>query len=318
MAQFHKKDKRMFKTVSKTCFVAGALLFVGTSTSMADVVVSTSASIEIISPPPSLAVNVLQNDSVIFGIVESENLTLTSNVSVNALGTGDFDLDNRAQGIIPMGAHVNSFLLHYDPSGTAGFSIDGAVEFSTQILGVIFTTNLLNESDNLLGSPLTDYTGSAARGFESPLHPSVADFVTVGPTEASVIFNTTIVNDQVRVVTRAIIEALINIGSGNETSCMNINGHGVIPVTILGSESFDVTLIDIGTLSFGGLELRIRGNKGPLCSVDDSDGDGQPDLICHFEDDSEAWLPGTGEATLTGVLYGGMMFEGTTDICIVP
>ena len=73
-------------------------------------------------------------------------------------------------------------------------------------------------------------------------------------------------------------------------------------MAILGAEDFDVTDIDVASLSFGGLEVRMRGNKGPLCSVDYSNDDPYLDQICHFEDNSDMWVPGDGEATLTGNL----------------
>ena len=62
----------------------------------------------------------------------------------------------------------------------------------------------------------------------------------------------------------------------------------------------------------------MRGNKGPLCSVDYSNDDPYLDLICHFEDDSNMWDPGNGEATLTGNLSDGTPIEGSDSICIVP
>jgi len=110
----------------------------------------------------------------------------------------------------------------------------------------------------------------------------------------------------------------IDITPGSDPNCFNANGHGVIPVTILGSDSFDVTTIDPSTLLFGGLEVRVRGNKGPLCSLDDSNVDGLLDLVCKFEDNADYWDPGNGDATLTGNLYDGTEFKGTDSICVVP
>ena len=114
------------------------------------------------------------------------------------------------------------------------------------------------------------------------------------------------------------IPAAIDIKPGSDPNCFNANGHGVIPVAILGSDSFDVTEIAQDSLSFGGLEVQVRGNKGPLCQVDYSDGDEYLDLVCQFEDNSDSWSPGEGEATLTGSFNGGGDFEGTDSICIVP
>ena len=110
----------------------------------------------------------------------------------------------------------------------------------------------------------------------------------------------------------------IDIKPGSDPNCFNINGHGVIPVAILGDEDFDVTEIDLVSLSFGGLEVRMRGNKGPLCTLDYSNEDAYLDLVCHFEDDSSAWEIGDGEATLTGNLIDDTPFEGTDSICVVP
>ncbi len=111
----------------------------------------------------------------------------------------------------------------------------------------------------------------------------------------------------------------IDIKPGSDPNCFNINGNGVIPVAILGSETFDVFAIDTSTLFFAGLEVRVRGNKGPLCHADYSDGDGILDLICQFNDDSEMWAPDSAaEATLTGTLFDSTEFEGTDSICVVP
>jgi hypothetical protein len=110
----------------------------------------------------------------------------------------------------------------------------------------------------------------------------------------------------------------IDIKPGSDPNCFNINGNGVVPVAILGNEDFDVTQIDPTTLLFGGLEVRVRGNKGPLCSFEYSNVDAYLDLVCHFEDDADSWVPGDDEATLTGSLSDGQLFEGSDSICIVP
>ncbi len=113
-------------------------------------------------------------------------------------------------------------------------------------------------------------------------------------------------------------QVAIDIKPGSEPNCFNINGHGVIPVAVLGSETFDVTNIDQTSLLFGGLEVRVRGKKGPLCGLEYSDADANLDLVCHFEDDSESWSAGNESATLSGTLFDGSQFEGSGSICIVP
>ncbi len=119
----------------------------------------------------------------------------------------------------------------------------------------------------------------------------------------------------------------IDIKPGSYPNCFNINGHGVIPVAILGRTDFDVTTIDTDTLIFAGLVVRVRGNKGPLCHAEDVSGDftnpeGAPDgvldLVCQFEDDASMWDPGDGEAGLTGKLLDGTPIEGIDSICVRP
>jgi hypothetical protein len=117
----------------------------------------------------------------------------------------------------------------------------------------------------------------------------------------------------------------IDIKPQSYPNCFNVNGHGVIPVAILGSADFDVTQIDCSTLSFAGLAVRVRGKKGAMCHVSDVSGDftspegapdGYPDLVCQFEDDPSAWEPGSSDAELTGNLLDGTRFIGSDEICV--
>lgn len=109
----------------------------------------------------------------------------------------------------------------------------------------------------------------------------------------------------------------IDIKPGSDPNCLNINGNGVIPVAILGSELFDVGDIYQDNLSFGGLGVRMRGKKGPLCGLEDINGDGFSDLVCHFEDDTSHWIAGSSTATLIGERSDGTSFAGTDSICVV-
>ncbi|UCF38057.1 MAG: hypothetical protein JSU96_04155, partial [Acidobacteriota bacterium] len=114
------------------------------------------------------------------------------------------------------------------------------------------------------------------------------------------------------------VEVEIDIKPGSDPNCFNINGHGIIPVAINGSASFDVSGIDISTLIFAGLEVRTKGNGTPQCSFQDWNGDGYEDLVCQFVDNPDFWNPGIGEATLTGELFDGRLFDGTDYICVQP
>lgn len=118
-----------------------------------------------------------------------------------------------------------------------------------------------------------------------------------------------------------ILQAAIDIKPGSYPNCFNLNGHGVIPLAIHGSAEFDVYHIDIETLLFAGMEVRVRGKRGPLCAYEYSNDDGFLDLVCHFEDDPAVWTPGEGDACVAGNLleeFYGTPIEGCDSICIVP
>jgi YVTN family beta-propeller protein len=119
----------------------------------------------------------------------------------------------------------------------------------------------------------------------------------------------------------------IDIKPRSFPNCFNIDGNGVIPVAILGKANFNVTDVDINTLSFAGLDVGVRGNNTRQCSVEDVSGnftspegapDGYRDLVCQFVDDPTRWTPDDGTATLTGKLLNGTPFKGIDSICLVP
>jgi hypothetical protein len=118
----------------------------------------------------------------------------------------------------------------------------------------------------------------------------------------------------------------IDIKPGSYPNSFNLNGNGVVPVAILGSDSFDVAEIDDSTLSFAGMDVRVKGNGSPQCSVADVSGsnvpygepDGYSDLVCQFVDDPATWSPDNGIATVTGSLNDGTPFEGSDTINLVP
>ena len=119
----------------------------------------------------------------------------------------------------------------------------------------------------------------------------------------------------------------VDVKPGSDQNCVNINGHGVIPVAVLGSADFDVNVIDSSTLVFAGLQVRNKGNGMAQCSIEDVGGDfssalsapdGYLDLVCKFVDNSEDWVVGDGIASVAGELFDGTPIEGSDSICIVP
>jgi len=111
----------------------------------------------------------------------------------------------------------------------------------------------------------------------------------------------------------------IDVKPGSDPNCFNVNGHGVIPVAILGSEVFDVLNIEQSSLTFGGLTVAMPGKRGPMCHAEYSNGDEYLDLTCQFESDVENWSPDSSEqASIEGELIDGRPISGTDSICVVP
>jgi hypothetical protein len=109
----------------------------------------------------------------------------------------------------------------------------------------------------------------------------------------------------------------IDIKPGSDPSCFNNDGHGVIPVAILGSADFDVTRVDPGTVQLEGLAVSAKGKSNKLLAAyEDVNGDGYPDLVIKIEDVDGTFTQGSGTATLNGNLYDGTPIQGTGDICI--
>jgi hypothetical protein len=123
------------------------------------------------------------------------------------------------------------------------------------------------------------------------------------------------------VAERTTIPVEIDIKPGSYPNSFNSNGHGVIPVAILGSADFSVTQIDPWSLSLGSMPLRVKNNGQPECSVEDINGDGFSDLVCQFADNGTLAGPGTTTIMLAGNLkpeFGETPIEGFDEIRIVP
>jgi hypothetical protein len=118
------------------------------------------------------------------------------------------------------------------------------------------------------------------------------------------------------------IDVLIDIKPGSDPNCFNNNGAGVIPVAILGSESFDVTHIDAASVRLASMQVKAVGKSDKLlASIEDSNGDGFADLIVKIHDEDGVFELGEVEAELTGNLlqdFDATPIKGNDSICIVP
>lgn len=114
-------------------------------------------------------------------------------------------------------------------------------------------------------------------------------------------------------------EVEIDIKPGSDPNCFNNNGHGVIPVAILGSVTMDVTNIDPATVELEGLAVKRVGRWNKLLAhIEDADEDGFDDMVVQIQDEAGAFPIGHGTATLTWEFYDGTQFSAEDDICVVP
>jgi len=103
----------------------------------------------------------------------------------------------------------------------------------------------------------------------------------------------------------------IDIKPGSERNPLNMNGHGVIPVAILGSETVDTANINPESLTLAGLANALNGQLYPTCGQEYVNDDEFLDLVCHFRDDTSEWEPSEGRALLAGLTYDGKLIEGS-------
>jgi len=114
-------------------------------------------------------------------------------------------------------------------------------------------------------------------------------------------------------------EAAIDIKPGSYPNSINLKKtNGVIPVAILGSATFDVTTIDVTTLSFG------PGGANPAHDLTDPEvyadhlqdvnEDGYIDLVSHYVSSESDIVSGDTSACLSGEYGGGLPFTGCDSV----
>ena len=113
----------------------------------------------------------------------------------------------------------------------------------------------------------------------------------------------------------------IDIHPDSYPNSINPRSRGVVPVAILGSATFDVTAVDVTTLSFGpaGASPFHRLND-PFTYNDhlrDVNFDGYLDLVTHYRTQNTGIACGDESATLTGATLDDVPIEGSDSLSTV-
>jgi hypothetical protein len=103
----------------------------------------------------------------------------------------------------------------------------------------------------------------------------------------------------------------LDVKPGGFPNSINPYSRGVVPVAILGSDTFDVADVDVVALAFGPAGAPIAHLNGHL---QDTNFDGIIDLMLHFRTQDTGIVCGDESATLTGQTLEGQPIEGSDSI----
>lgn len=126
---------------------------------------------------PSLGRKGLKVDDRCFLFLENSALRLPHDVSLNAAVPGRHTRFDGGEGIVRRGEQVRSYLLHCAPSAGAT-EVQGEITFKHPIVGVISSSDKLNATNSLFGSPWSLVCEDSQRGLESAPNNN-ADFIEI-------------------------------------------------------------------------------------------------------------------------------------------
>lgn len=129
------------------------------------------------------------------------------------------------------------------------------------------------------------------------------------PGTASTSFNWT--------VTSATSGVLVDIRPYSRTNRINLNSRGFVSAALLGSSTFDVTIVDPKTVTLAGAPV-VKLFGRPHSLLFDVNRDGRLDRVFWFKVQELQLTAASTEAELLGKTYYGLSFRGVDKVKIVP
>jgi hypothetical protein len=119
---------------------------------------------------------------------------------------------------------------------------------------------------------------------------------------------------------RGAVEVMIRIDikPGSTPNSINLGSNGVVPVALLSHlPVFDATTVDPSTVTLAGASVKLRGKGTSMATVQDANGDGQPDLVVHVSTDALQLTDADTDAVLEATLPGGTRVRGKDSVRVV-
>lgn len=305
---------------------AVCLLMILAVSNAAAAVVNPTYPVRVIDPPPTSVVpGAVESNEFINVFAERTQFVLPDTIAVDFTAPGTYDASTDLPATSPTvaaGTPVNSYYIFTDQVGIGSSKLFKAtITFDEPVIGVMVNGTTLANSQSVLGASGTAYPSNGGGLELSGCGDNAGqDCVTFfSPSTVSIKFTTWNVTDSIRVITQSFIPVAIDIKPDSTSNCVNNNDHGVIPVAILGSATFDASLVDPGAVTLEGMAVKAVG-KGDklLASLEDVNADGYLDMVVKIQDVDGAFTDGSTVASLTGNLISGAPFKGTDSLCVVP
>lgn len=141
-------------------------------------VVSMSGVFKFAAPGP-WQIQKFEDDQAIVIFPEQNEVILTNALAVDVAAPGSYNKDlTKQRARIEKGTQVRSYLIQFNPKHrkqTAGLRRSGKIRFQGKIVGLIYRSDRLRKTDELLGIPGADY-GKGRRGLEGSITETTTKF----------------------------------------------------------------------------------------------------------------------------------------------